>query len=325
MHHPSKKQLYEGVGLAILTTLIWSGNYIIARGIAHQLPPVSLAFYRWGLATVGLAPFAFSALRKEWPLILYHKVYFFWTAVSGVTIFNTLIYLAGHYTQAINLALIGTTSAPVFATILAAFFLREHVGFLRIAGMCSCIAGILFLISKGSFRQLAAFSFGTGELMIIASALSFAVYNTLVRKKPAGISSLVFLWVVFALGTICLVPFYIYELMHSVPVHWHGSMWAAIVYLGIGNSIIAFLSWNASIARLGASGTALFANLIPVFSTIEAILFLGEEFTRVHLVSGLLIVAGLVVANLRKPRVAIQSGQLVHTGNPSKTPPDVAR
>jgi len=300
----SKENFYSGIALAVLTTLIWSGNYVIARGIYKQLPPVSLAFYRWALASVCIAPFAWRKFLLEKQILLQKKQYIFWTAVTGVTIFNTFIYIAGHYTSAINLALIGTTSAPVFATILAVIFLKEHAGILRVTGMLICISGILFLLCRGNLQQLAHFRFGTGELLVLISAFSFAIYNTLVRKKPTAISPLVFLFVVFTLGTICLFPFYFYEMMHTLPVQWTMNMLFIILYLGIGNSIIAFFCWNAAINKMGASGTALFANLIPVFSTIEAVLFLEEQFSSIHLISGLLVITGLVIANFKKPAEA---------------------
>jgi len=302
-----QKNTYTGIGLALITVVIWSGNYVIAKGIAKQLPPVSLAFCRWGLASVCILPFAFQKIKEQQQIILSAKTYIFWTALTGVTIFNTFIYLAGHYTSAINLALIGTTSAPVFAALMAAVFLKEKISRYRITGMVICIIGILFLLSQGSLQKLANFHFSKGDVLVLISAFTFAIYNTLVRKKPSGISPIVFLAVIFTLGSLCLLPFYVYERMHTPAVTWTGNMVAIILYLGIGNSIIAFFCWNASIEKLGASGTALFGNLIPVFSTIEAVLFLGEAFTNVHLVSGLLVIAGLIIANIivKKPIPAI--------------------
>jgi drug/metabolite transporter (DMT)-like permease len=296
----SNTNFYSGIGLALLAVLIWSGNYVVARGIYKQIPPVSLGFYRWLLASVCLTPIAWRRLRNEKNILLRHKSYLFWTAITGVTIFNTFIYLAGHYTSAINLALIGTTAAPVFATILAAIFLKEKIGILRVTGTVICFLGILYLLSGGNFQRLKDFHFGKGDLLILFSAFNFAIYNTLVRKKPAEISPIVFLFVVFALGTICLFPFYLIEWMHSAPVQWNRNMIIIIIYLGVGNSIISFFCWNASISRLGASGTALFANLIPVFSAVEAVFFLGEEFSTLHTVSSLVILTGLIVANLKR-------------------------
>ena len=303
----SKKNIYAGISLAVLTTLIWSGNYVVARGIIKQIPPVSVGFYRWAMATVCIAPLAWRRFLLEREAIWAHRKYIFWTALTGVTIFNTFIYLAGHYTPAINLALIGSTSAPVFAIILAAIFLHENIGPLRIVGMGICFVGILYLLSGGSMQALQEFRFGKGDLLIFISAFSFAIYSILVRKRPTVISPIVFLFVIFALGTACLFPFYFYEILHTEPVHWNKNMLMIIFYLGLGNSIIAFFCWNSAISRIGASRTALFANLIPVFSTIEAVLFLGEEFTKVHLISGLLIIFGLVIANLRIRKLPIKN------------------
>ncbi|MDB5276543.1 MAG: family transporter [Ferruginibacter sp.] len=295
---PNQKNFYTGVLLAVLTTLIWSGNYVIARGISTEVPPVGLAFYRWGLASLCIAPIAFKKFNQEKHIIFQHKQYLLWTALTGVSIFNTFIYLAGHYTSAINLALIGTTSSPVFITLMAAFFLKEKVSKLRMTGMIICITGILFLISHGSLAALSHFKFGKGDVLILISAFTFAIYNILVRKKPAGISPMVFLFAIFTVGTLCLLPFYIFETVHQPPVKWNAHILLIILYLGIGNSIIAFFCWNASIQKLGASGTALFGNLIPIFSTIEAVLFLGEAFSTIHLISGLLVIGGLVIANI---------------------------
>jgi drug/metabolite transporter (DMT)-like permease len=72
------------------------------------------------------------------------------------------------------------------------------------------------------------------------------------------------------------------------------------MYLGFGASVIAFFCWNSAIARIGPVRTALFGNLIPIFSTLEAVWLLGEKITFVHLASGALVITGLVLANLKK-------------------------
>src|SRR6185503_11405819 len=113
------KQLYIGIGLAVLATIIWSGNFIIARAVAGKIPPISLAFYRWATASLIMLPLAYKKFNEEKQVVLQNKKYIFWISLSGITLFNTLVYYAGHYTPAINLALIGTTSSPVFSIVLA--------------------------------------------------------------------------------------------------------------------------------------------------------------------------------------------------------------
>lgn len=296
----SNKNVYTGIGLAVLAAIIWSGNFIIARGVSQQIPPVGLAFYRWATATLIMLPIAWNKFKAEKALIIQHRTLLFWTALTGVTLFNTFVYIAGHYSSAINLALIGTTSSPVFAIILAAIFLKEIIRPLRIVGLLLCISGIVLLLSQGSWQRLQTFRFSIGDGWILLAALMFAIYNILVRRKPAAIHPLNFLFTVFAMGTLLLLPFYLIELSQAAPVQWNTNLILIILYLGAGTSVIAFLCWNIAIGKLGAARTALFGNLIPIFSTLEAVMILGEKFTMIHLLSGILVVTGVVIANVKR-------------------------
>lgn len=295
--HPGKKDYYIGISLAVLSTIIWSGNFVISRAINQQIPPVSLAFYRWTLATLLIAPLAYQKFKEQKQIVLQHWKYFFWVSLSGIALFNTFVYVAGHYTSAINMALIGTTSSPIFATVMAIIFLKERLNIFRIIGMLLCISGVVLLLSQGSWQKLASFTFSTGDLWILAGAMAFAVYNILVRKKPAGISSINFLFVIFLLGALLLLPAYLIELSITAPVQWNGNIVGAIIYLGLGTSVIAFLCWNAALQKLGTGTTVLFGNLIPIFSTLEAVWLLGEHINNIHILSGLLVIGGLVLAN----------------------------
>ncbi|HKH60705.1 MAG TPA: DMT family transporter [Flavitalea sp.] len=294
------KAVYTGIVFAILATIIWSGNFVVARGVINQIPPFSLAFYRWLTASVIIFPLAFRKFEAEKTIVIRNWKYFFWVSLTGITFFNTLIYIAGHYSPAINLALIGTTSSPVFAVVLAAIFLKDKIKLLRIFGMAICISGIIILLSGGSLQRLINFHFSTGDLWVLAAALSFAIYNTLVRKKPAYISAVNFLFVVFSFGTLLLLPFFIWEVLNTDSIAWDWNLVFIIIYLGLGASVICYLLWNGAIARLGSPRTALFGNLIPIFSTLEAVWILNEEITLIHIISGLLVVTGLIIANLRK-------------------------
>ncbi|MEO8172263.1 MAG: DMT family transporter [Sediminibacterium sp.] len=297
MSSTQKKDTYLGISLAILAVIIWSGNFIVSKGVSTQIGPVSLAFYRWFTATVIIAPFAWKKYRQEKELVRINWKNLFWTALTGITLFNTCVYVAAHYTTAINLALIGTTSSPIFATILAAIFLKEKLSRLRIAGMLICITGIILLISKGSWQVLTNFHFSKGDLWVLAGAFAFATYNIFVRKKTQEISALNFLFVIFALGTIMLFPFFLCELGWGDKTQWSWSLFSVILYLGAGTSVIAFLCWNFALQKLGAARTVLFGNLIPIFSTLEAVWLLNEEVTNIHIISGVLVIAGLVLAN----------------------------
>lgn len=294
----SSRRIWTGIGLAVLACIIWSGNFIIARQVIHEIPPVSLAFFRWSTASLIMIPIGWKTVRKDWPLFWQHRWYFFFIALSGVTVFNTLVYVAGHYTPAINLALIGTTTSPILAIVLASIFLKEKITPQQITGLLLCVTGIVYLLANGSLERILTLQFGKGDAWILAAALAFAIYSVMVKKKPAGIDPRSFLLVVFALGTLLLAPACMVEVQHTTPIFWTPYLVGVVLYLGLGTSVISFLCWNAAISRLGAARTAIFGNLIPLFSSLEAVWILGEKITITHLISGLLVVGGLIIANL---------------------------
>lgn len=293
----SGKSQLAGAGLALLAVIIWSGNFIIARAVIHDISPFSLSFFRWLCAAVCILPFSVKKIYEERTVIIASWKYLFWTALFGVTLFNTFVYIGGHYTTAINLALIGTTSSPVIAIILARIFLKEEINLSKFSGMLLCAAGVLFLLSNGSWNNLVNFHFGTGDKWVLLGATCFAVYNILTRKKPSGISASSFLGIIFSTGTILLIPFYIWDVKHELPVQWSVNLIYIILFLGIGSSVISYLLWNSAIERLGAGRTAIFGNLLIIFSSIEAALILHEAFTWVHVVGMLLVFGGILLAN----------------------------
>ena len=292
-----QQQFLKGFFFAFLAVLLWSGNFIVARALHQRISPVSLAFLRWLGATVFLFPLAYSKLKTEWKNLVPHLRYLSFTALTGVTIFNTLVYVAGRYTTAINLALIGTTAAPVFVFLITAFFLKQALSRYQWAGISLCVAGILLLLSKGSWEQLSRFRFTAGDWWILGAALAFALYTLLVRKKPQHLSPIVFLFAIFFLGTAFLTPAFLVDRAFSATIEWEAPVIGSIFYLSIGASVLAFLFWNSSIRNIGPAKTSLFGNLIPVFSSIEAAFILDERLSPLALLSFGVILTGIFIAN----------------------------
>lgn len=242
-----------------------------------------------------MLPFAIKNFKKEKQLFKDNFSYFFWMALVGVAVYNTMIYQAGHSTTAINMALFGSIIHPIVATLLAAWIVQEKLNWKSITGIVLGIIGILVLLSKGDLNTLLQFKITTGDLWMIGAGCCFGTYNVFVRKKPIGISNNSFLLVLFAIGTILLCPFAIYEMNYIQPVHFNKQLLFIVLYLGIGNSTIAYLLWNKAIHTLGAAKTALFGTLIPLLSSIEALFILNEQFNIFQIISGGIIICGIVI------------------------------
>jgi len=299
-----------GYLLAIGATVIWSGNYVIARGLSESIPPVSLAFWRWVVAVAFLLPLGIRNMVNEWHVIKDNFLYLLLTALIGVTIFNTLIYIAGHTTTAVNLSLIAIT-IPIFILILSQIFYREMITVKKAAGVIIAITGIVLLICNGSVSALLDIRFAPGDLLMLLSSIIFAVYSILVKKIPAQLSMHAFLLSTFILGLIPLFPLYLWE----KSVYGAGTFAPAtvfsILYVGIFASLVAFFMWNRAILRIGPAKTALIYYTLPIFSGIAAMIFLDEPITLIHVFSMLLIVAGIAVAG-REVDKPVQQDLLKH-------------
>jgi drug/metabolite transporter (DMT)-like permease len=249
---------------------------------------------------VFLLPFAWRSLVNEWPLIKPNLLLLSVTGLIGVSVFNTLLYVAGHYTSATNLAILATTGAPVFVLLITAFFTNEKITLFQVTGTIVCVVGILLLLSGGNLLNILAIQLTPGDGWVILAAFLFAIYTVLVKKKPAGMTARGFLMIIFLAGTLFLIPAFIIDNADGQTFIWSWKLAGIFLYLGLGASVAAFLCWNLAIQHMGAVRTALFGNLIPVFSTIEAIVILKEPYHHFIFISLLIIVSGLLLANKGK-------------------------
>ena len=288
-------RLVKGYFLVIVATAIWSGNFIVARIIANAVPPVSTTVLRSFVAIVLMAPFVIRPFCKELPLIRKHLGYLALTAFMGLTVCNTAVYVAATTTNALNLTLIAIFS-PIFTIIFARIFLHDTLTFRRVIGLVAATAGVILLITGGQVSRLVHLTFAKGDLWMLAQASSFAFYTILVRVKPAEISPLPFLFSLFILCIILLVPLFTYEFAEFKAIDFSWKVIASILYLGIGPSLLAYLFWNESVAIIGPARAALIYYLLPVLSGFEAVEFLGEPVSAIHVFSGAMILAGVVIA-----------------------------
>ncbi|MFO7596301.1 MAG: DMT family transporter [Desulfocurvibacter africanus] len=159
---------WAGFLCALGATIIWSGNFIVARGLFDSVQPATLAFLRWGTAFAALLPLAAIPAWRERQVIRRHFFFLLITALLGVTLFNTLIYLAARSTSALNLALISTTS-PMFMLLLARMFLGEAVTPARLAGMAAAVCGVALLVTRFDLSRLASLQFAAGDLLMLSA------------------------------------------------------------------------------------------------------------------------------------------------------------
>ena len=283
--------------LLILATLLWGGNFVIGRAVAGDIPPITLAFLRWCVAFIVFLPIAYSRVKREWHMIKANWPAVIVMAITGVACFNTLVYIGVYYTTSINASLMNS-STPIIIYILSFVFLKERLSKFQLIGTALSLAGVIFILSKGSLETLLSFSFNKGDLIVLIAVFCWGVYSLLVKQYAGRLPGYSTFLVTIALGVMMLLPFTIYELMTtSVEIVWSPSTIGAILYVGIIASIVAFLSWNNGVVALGANKASIYLNFIPLFAAIFAVLFLDEDLLLAQLIGGLAVICGVLLAN----------------------------
>ena len=297
-----QKPMLLGFILAIVTVILWSGNFVVARGLSDQILPLSLAFWRWVIAIVFLLPFALKPLLAQKALVKQHLGYLSIVALLGITLFNSLIYYAGQTSSAINLSVIAITF-PIFVLILSRLFLAERIGWNKITGIVLVAVGVLALISKGDWSVLTELTFNIGDLWMLLAAFIFAIYSMMLKQKPMGISVPVFQLTSFVLGLVFLLPFYLLEryLLPAKPMN--ATILLSTLYLGVFSSLLAFSLWTKAASLIGAVNAGMVYYSMPIFSGALAVVLLGEAVSVLHLYSTLLILLGILLAVVYKPKM----------------------
>jgi len=281
--------------LLTLCFLFWSGNSVFARGAADIMPPMNLAFLRWGVGIIVLFPFAASALWRERAIYRKHWKIFLLIAITGVTGFNSLIYHAVQHTTAIHATLI-TAAVPAASVIASWLAYRETISWRTALAMLVAFVGVLVVISNGDVGIIASFAFNVGDLIAVLAVISWTIYSVGLRAMPRGVNPMGFLLGVMIVGWFFLVPFYAYDMATGTRAALTLGNVAGVVYLGVFASVVAFAFFNYGVARLGANRANVFNYLAPIFSGVLAIAFLGETFEWFHALSIVLIFGGIYLA-----------------------------
>jgi drug/metabolite transporter (DMT)-like permease len=283
-----------GYGAAVLCWLLSAGVYIAAKAVATEMPPWALCFWRIVFAGLILFPAVLShwstvvlTVRQRWATLLV-------IGGLGLAITQGLMFTGLNYTSAINAGLI-LALMPIFTMIFARLLLGERVGRWQVAGSVIAGVGMVTIVLRGDLLALLRLDLNSGELLIVAAAICFALYTVFLRKAKFDLARLPLLVVLLAGALVTALPFYLWEIVHDERTALNLKGVLGLAYAaGPGGALMYYL-FNRSIEVLGASKAGVFLYLQTVFVAILAYLFLGERLAVYHLVGAAFILIGVVL------------------------------
>ena len=271
--------------------LIWSGNMTINQLTVGAIAPSSIAFLRWVLALALLTPFLLPSawrhrhiIRREWYKLAT-------LGLLGMGLWQGLAYVAAETTSATNMGILAAM-VPLLTVLLSALILREAPSLGGVVGGLLALLGVLVLLGRGDPLSLLELQVALGDLLMVVAATCYALYGVMLKRWPMELPPWILLYAQVVFAVLFLLPPYLMGPMTPIDGQ---NIWL-ILYAGIPASIITTFLWMRAIRQIGASQASIFINLMPLFSALIAIAFLGERIALFHLVGGILVLAGVLMA-----------------------------
>ena len=283
--------------MLVLATLFWAGNFIVGKAAyVENIPPMSLVFFRWSLVWLILLPFTYKDILRSKEVIKKNLPLLFFLALTSVGLFNSFTYLSLVHTQVINASLFNT-AIPAMIILLCFLFKIEKTNRFQIMGLILSVMGILSIVTKLDLNILLSLNFNKGDIIMIGGVITWGLYSSFLKKKKFNLPLLTLVHVLCTLGLLFILPQFLFELSQGQIIKFNINLGYILVYLAIFPSIGSYYCWAGAVSIIGANRAGIFLSLIPLFSTIFAIIFFDEKFYFFHFIGSVLIVLGLFLSN----------------------------
>lgn len=274
--------------------LIWSGSWIAIKWGLTEIPPYSLAFFRFLIACPVIVAITYQLEGKKSLRINKNEIITFSIlGLLGVTLVQAIQVYALKFTSAINSSILINFNVPVIA-IFAMIFLGEALNKKTAFGILVSFIGAVIIVVNGSLSGFQKINIG--DILIVLTGVFWAAYSvagkkTMEQRTPLSMTSFSFLF-----GTIFLFPMALFEsgfsFIGGVTILGLGS----VLYLSLLCSVYAYICWNRSMKCEKASNVAMFLYFVPVVTAIMAWFLLGEVITIFTVIGGILVIFGVYLA-----------------------------
>jgi len=285
-------------GLLVFASLSWAGSFVAVRVIYEEIPPIMLGFLRFVIAT----PVMFLLLvltKKKFFLSKQKLPSLIVLGLTGVTLLYIFQFTGVSLTTASTGGVLINTNV-LFISLFSALFLHERFTWIKSGGILLSFTGVIFVMLSQISSQGIVFdaSFLFGSILVILSAICWAVYSIVGKHMLKKDDPLVVNANAFLIGTVLFLPIVATDVETAVStLSFKGFL--AVLYLGLFCSVFAYIAWYYALSMQEAAESAVFLNLIPLF-TILLSLFIGEYPTPIFLVGAALIISGVFIVQKAK-------------------------
>ncbi|HEY3541057.1 MAG TPA: DMT family transporter [Gaiellaceae bacterium] len=289
-----RRLAYITLGLGMVA---FGGTWPAGKVAAEHVPPAVVAVVRfasagallWAWARLSGAPVGRPA-RRDLPLVLL-------LGFSVVFAYNLFFLYGVRHAPAADGSVLVPGLIPFVTMLLAWPVLGERPTRRALTGLAVALAGIVIVADPtggiDSKRLL-------GDGLFLGAAVAWAVYTLAGRRAIARYGSVCANVYATVCGALLLVPVSFLDGGWSPLVHAPAEAWGAIAYLSVGGTVLGFVAFYEGVRLIGSASASSFALLVPIFGVVSSVLILGESLRTNLAAGGVLVLAGLWLAESRR-------------------------
>ena len=276
----------------ILAAVFWGMNFHFAQFMMTESTFIEAAFWRYifGVATLVLIGWkSLKRIRKNdfsvKGIIL--------VGLMGLFIFNIFFFKGLKHTNAINASLIVNLN-PIMTILIASVLIELQITRYHVIGAIVSLIGVAYLLFQGDLSNLQSLQFNHGDIYVFFGGVIFALHNVWVKMYKGSLSNLNFTTLT---NIACLFGFILFLPLQSdgISVDHSPPYWFWSFGIGTLGTALAYLFYNKGIAMIGPDRASMFLNLIPLTTVLFGIV-LGQTIQAYHIISGLIILTGVYLA-----------------------------
>jgi len=293
---PNLKNNFFHFSLLFIQPIFMTSNIAIAKGAFGNIPPVSLAFWRWFIVFLIIFPFVFKELKKNKQYILQELPKLLFLSFTGFGICGAFPYISGLTTTVTNMGIIYALS-PIIIVLLSSLLFLEKLKGIQLIGILTSFFGVSFVIFKGSLSNLFNLNFTLGDLWILAAAISWAFFSIYLVNWKSKFSIFARFSIMSFLGSVVLFPFYMVENLYFIPTIFNNNFIFFVVLASLFPGALAFTMYTKLQQLVGASLASLTVYLMPIYGAIYGMILFSEQLKLFHFYGAIFVLAGIFLAN----------------------------
>tara|TARA_B100000676_G_scaffold306008_1_gene361363 strand:- start:54 stop:944 length:891 start_codon:yes stop_codon:yes gene_type:complete len=277
--------------LLIFTTLFWAFNTIFGQLAVGEISPLQIVPLRWILVSSVMWFIFGNDVKTNWQIIKPEINKIILMALMGFTGFNVLFYTASQYTNAINLGII-QSSVPVYVLLGAYFFYKTSITALQGLGVIISIIGVTIITTNGDIEILLNLQLNKGDLIMLVACLMYSYY-TLSLKTRLQIPGIAFFTLMSVIANFLALPLFIIDYLINGINYPSINGLIITILVAIFPSSLAQIFYLRAVDIAGPGKAGIYTNIVPIFSSILAVILLNQRFEIFHGVSLVLVLSGI--------------------------------